>query len=36
MMSKINWKGFTIDLGSLEMDFWVFPNILYMEELNYN
>jgi hypothetical protein len=27
-------KGLAIDLGSLEMDSWVFPNILYMVELN--
>ena len=26
--------GFAIDLGSLEMDSWVFPTILYMVELN--
>ena len=26
--------GFVIDLGCLEMDSWVFPNILYMVELN--
>ena len=25
---KINQKGFAIDLGSLEMDSWVFPNVL--------
>ena len=25
---------FAIDLGSLEMDSWVFPNIFYMMELN--
>ena len=23
-----------MDLGSLEMDSWVFPNILYMVEMN--
>jgi len=28
------YKGFAIDLGSLEMDSWVFPNIVYMVELN--
>ena len=30
----IYFYGFAIDLGSLEMDSWVFPNILYKVELN--
>ena len=28
-----HWQGFAIDLGSLEMDSWVFPTIIYMVEL---
>ena len=29
-LQKIHIEGFAIDLGSLEMDSWVFPNIIYI------
>ena len=37
-LQKFHIEGFAIDLGSLEMDSWIFPNIIYvyiyMVELN--
>ena len=33
-IKNISYLCFAIDLGSLEMDSWVFPSILYLMELN--